>query len=64
MAKKEEEKKEEGKEEGKEEEKKDDKKGDDGGTVEMRAGDYNIHVYLEKMKELNVAEGDTMDPMI
>ena len=60
MAKKEEEKK----EEGKEEEKKDDKKGDDGGTVEMRAGDYNIHVYLEKMKELNVAEGDTMDPMI
>ena len=57
---------EEGKDGAKEEEKddkKDDKK-DSGGTVEMRAGDYNIHMYLEKMKELNVAQGDTMDPMI
>jgi|TARA_B110001450_G_C17513958_1_gene437613 hypothetical protein len=60
------------KEDGKEEEKKDG--GDDeeekstekekGSTVAMRQGDYMIHMYLEKIKEINVKEGETMDPMI
>ena len=35
-----------------------------GATVEMRQGDYMIHMYLEKIKEINVKEGETMDPMI
>ena len=61
------------KEDGKEEEKKDggddadddDKKKDDkGSAVAMRQGDYMIHMYLEKIKEINVKEGETMDPMI
>lgn len=43
----------------------DGKKGKDKGeSVQMRAGDYMIHLYLEKLKELNVKEGETMDPMI
>ena len=60
------------KEEGKEEEKKDggddeeekDTKADQGSAVAMRQGDYMIHMYLEKIKEINVKEGETMDPMI
>lgn len=62
------------KEDGKEEEKKDgdedsgddkDKgKDDKGSAVAMRQGDYMIHMYLEKIKEINVKEGETMDPMI
>jgi|APSaa5957512535_1039671.scaffolds.fasta_scaffold34820_1 hypothetical protein len=52
------------KEEGKDDEEEKDAGKDKGGTVEMRAGDYMIHLYLEKMKELNVKEGETMDPMI
>ena len=70
--KKESKKKEEGKEEGGDEgeegkeEEKDDSKGEKekGGTVEMRQGDYMIHMYLEKIKEINVKDGETMDPMI
>lgn len=30
----------------------------------MRQGDYMIHMYLEKIKEINVKDGETMDPMI
>ena len=60
------------KEDGKEEEKKDggddeeekDTKADQGSAVAMRQGDYMIHMYLEKIKEINVKEGETMDPMI
>ena len=33
-------------------------------TVEMRGGDYMIHVFVEKCKEINVPEGDTVDPMV
>jgi len=46
------------------EEEKEDKPKEKGATVEMRQGDYMVHMYLEKMKELNVKEGETMDPMI
>lgn len=51
---------------GGEEEKDDDagKEKEKGATVEMRQGDYMIHMYLEKIKEINVKEGETMDPMI
>ena len=31
----------------------------------MRPGDYMVHVFVEKLKDINVPEGsDTVDPMI
>jgi len=31
----------------------------------MRAGDYMIHVFVEKIKEINMPKGcDTVDPMV
>ena len=30
----------------------------------MKRGDYMVHIYVEKMKELNVAEGTTVNPLI
>jgi hypothetical protein len=30
----------------------------------MKSGDYMIHVFIEKVKEINMPEGeDTVDPM-
>ena len=35
----------------------------DGAVMEMRKGDYMIHVYVEKAKEIQGSE-DTSDPLI
>ena len=43
--------------------KKDDSASGGGGVSNMRSGDYMIHVFLEKVKEINVKEGETVDPM-
>lgn len=35
------------------------------GVGAMKSGDYMIHVFIEKIKELNMPEGeDTIDPMV
>ena len=63
--KKEEEKKDEGEEE-KEEENKEEGK-DNGGAPsvgEMKRGDYMVHVFVEKAKEIKVPDGGTVDPII
>ena len=31
---------------------------------EMKRGDYMIHIFIEKMKNLNVPEGTTVNPLI
>lgn len=36
---------------------------EEGGVGEMRRGDYMIHIYLEKAKELKVPENETIDPI-
>ena len=36
---------------------------EEGGVGEMRRGDYMIHIYLEKAKELKVPENETVDPI-
>ena len=36
-----------------------------GGVGSMRQGDYMVHVFLEKIKEINIPEGATsVDPMV
>ena len=30
----------------------------------MKKGDYMVHVYVEKMKEVNVKDGTTVNPLI
>ena len=30
----------------------------------MQSGDYMIHVFVEKIKEINVPENSTVDPMV
>lgn len=42
------------------------KKGDvnDKSVGEMKRGDYMIHVYLEKAKDLKCPEDGTVDPMV
>lgn len=36
-----------------------------GGVGAMRSGDYMVHVFIEKLKDINMPEGsDTVDPMI
>ena len=30
----------------------------------MKGGDYMIHVFVEKIKEINVPDGGTVDPMV
>ena len=38
---------------------------DSGGVGAMRQGDYMVHVFLEKIKEINIPEGATsVDPMV
>lgn len=38
--------------------------GDDAGSVgEMKKGDYMIHIYIEKAKEIKVPDGGTVDPV-
>jgi hypothetical protein len=35
------------------------------GVGEMKKGDYMIHVFVEKLKEINIPEGATcVDPMV
>ena len=42
-----------------------DKEEGKGGVVEMPEGDYLIHVYVEKVKDINMpANEDTIDPMV
>ena len=35
-----------------------------GGVGAMKGGDYMIHVFVEKIKEINVPDGGTVDPMV
>ena len=53
---------EEKKEEEDEEEGGDDK--GDGSVGEMKSGDYMIHVYIEKCKDMLVADGETVKPIV
>ena len=36
---------------------------EEGGVGEMKRGDYMVHIFLEKAKELKVPENDTVDPI-
>ena len=36
---------------------------EEGGVGEMKRGDYMVHIYLEKAKELKVPANDTVDPI-
>jgi hypothetical protein len=64
--KKEEENKDENAEE--EEEAEDEEAGDakeeESGVGNMRRGDYMIHVLVEKVKDIKVDDGDTVDPLV
>lgn len=35
-----------------------------GSVGEMKSGEYMIHVYVEECKEINVKDGETVDPMV
>jgi len=57
----------EGENEEKEEEEAQDKKGSDkkaGGVGEMKHGDYMVHIFVEKAKDIKVPENSTVDPII
>ena len=35
-----------------------------GSVQTMKRGDYMIHIYVEQAKNLDVAEGDVVDPIV
>ena len=37
---------------------------EESGAGNMRRGDYMIHVLVEKVKDIKVPEGDTVDPLV